>query len=146
GPQQKITPTPLLRVPIPEGLNTEIFFPDTPGTPVCVGGAGNGHEYREIWDLAARRKLGSTQGLRTMFAGLNGYFRTMSALSPDGKYFVTQGMDAIRLIVWDIAAEKPVGELPVEHAGTASLLFARFCGPQRVLVGGIGLPTQLFAI
>src|SRR5262249_48153678 len=63
-----------------------------------------------------------------------------------GKYFVTQGMDPIRLVTWDVAAEKLVGELPVEHAGTASLLFAKFCGPAKVLVGGFGLPTQLFAI
>jgi hypothetical protein len=146
APQQKITPTPDLRVPIPAGLNTEIFFPDAPATSVCVGTAGNGHDYREVWDLAARRKLGSTRGLRTMFADLNGYFRTTSTLGPDGKYFVTQGMDPIRLVVWDVAAEKLVGELPVEHGGTASLHFARFCGPGRVLVGGIGLPTQLFAI
>jgi hypothetical protein len=135
-----------VRIPIPEGPNPEIVFPSTPSTMVCVGNAGNGTEHREIWDYATNQRVGTTRGLRTMFEDLGGFFRPISALSPDGRLFVTQGLGPFELVAWDVAAERSIGTFEPKHPPTAGLSFGTFAGPGRLLACGQGVAFQILGV
>jgi hypothetical protein len=113
---------------------------------VCVGNAGHGLEHREIWDYATNQRVGTTHGLRTMFEDIGGFFRPISALSPDGRLFVTQGMGPFELVAWDVAAERAVGTFEPEHAPTAGLIFGALAGPGRLLACGQGVPFQILGV
>jgi hypothetical protein len=136
----------VVHIPIPEGPNPEIVFPVTPSTMVSVGNAGHGREFREIWDFRANRRIGTTRGLRTLFENLGGFFRPLSTLSPDGRIFVTQGLQPFDLVVWDVVAEKPLGIRVPQHAPTAGLIFAALAGRDRLLACGFGAPFQILGV
>jgi hypothetical protein len=135
-----------IQIPIPEGPSPEITFPATPGSVVCVGNVGNGREYREFWDLRTVQRLGSTRGLKTMFENLDGDFRVISAISPDGSYFVTQGQGPLDLVVWDIHGAKPLGVLPLKREPTAGLVWGAFAGRASLVACGSGVPMQVLAV
>ena len=141
-----VPPNHVVHIPIPEGPNPEIVFPATPSTMVSVGNAGNGREHREIWDFRANRRIGTTQGLRTLSENLVGFSRPLSTLSPDGRIFVTQGLQPFDLVVWDVAAEKPLGIRVPQHAPTAGLIFAALAGRDRLLACGLGAPFQILGV
>ncbi|HET6325138.1 MAG TPA: hypothetical protein VFG04_10730 [Planctomycetaceae bacterium] len=134
-----------VRIAIPEGPNPEIIFPSAPSTMVSLGHAGHGNELREIWDFRANRRLGTTRGLKTMFENLEGYFRPLSSLSSDGRFFVTQGLQPFDFVVWDVVAERPTGIVRAEHAPTAGLIFGALARPDRLLTCGFGSPFQVSA-
>jgi len=137
-----IPPNHTVHIPIPEGPNPEIVLPATPSTMVSVGNVGHGHELREIWDFAANRRIGTTRGLRTLSENLGGFSRPVSALSADGRFFVTHGLSPLELAVWDIVAERQVGIIEPQHASTCSLTFAAFAHSDRLLACGFGTPFQ----
>lgn len=139
-------PEHVVRIPFPEGPNPEVVFPATPSTMVSVGNVGHGREHREIWDFRAKRRIGTTRGLRTYTENLGGYFRPISALSADGRLFVTQGNGPFDLAVWDVVANKQRGILTPEHAPTAGLIFAAFVRSERLLACGFGTPFQIFDV
>ena len=86
------------------------------------------------------------RGLRTLTENLHGYFRPISALSADGRFFVTQGRQPFDLVVWDVAAEKELSVVRPRHAPTAGLTFAAFADPDRLLATGIGSPIQILQV
>jgi hypothetical protein len=135
-------PNRVVHIPIPPGPNPEALFPATPSTMVSVGNVGHGREHREVWDYRANRRIGTTRGLRTHSENLGGYYRPVSALSPDGRYFATQGQGPLELAVWNVAREKQLTLLKPQHDPTAGLNFAAFARPDEVLVCGFGMPFQ----
>jgi hypothetical protein len=136
-------PNRVIHLAIPPGPNPEVLFPATPSTMVSVGNVGHGREHREIWDYRANRRVGTTRGLRTHSENLGGYYRPVSALSADGRLFVTQGKQPLQLAVWDVAREKETGLLKPEHTLTAGLTFAAFARPDELLACGFGMPFQV---
>jgi hypothetical protein len=141
-----IPPDHVIHIPIPDGPNPEIVFSATPSTMVSVGNVGHGNERREIWDFRANRRIGTTRGLRTLSENLGGFFRPISALSPDGLVFITQGTGPFDLVAWDVAAEKQLCVLRPEHAPSAGLTFAAFSRPDRLLACGFGTPFQMLRL
>jgi hypothetical protein len=135
-----------VHIPIPPGPNPEVVIPAVPSTMVAVGNVGHGRELREVWDFHANRKIGTTTGLRTLSENLEGFFRPLSMLSGDGRLFVTQGQRPFDFVVWDVVAEKQLRIVTVEHAPTASLTFATLAGPERMVVGGFGTPSQILGV
>jgi hypothetical protein len=141
-----IPPNHAVRIPIPDGPNPEIVFPATPSTMVSVGNVGHGRELREIWDFRDRRRIGSTRGLRTLSEHLGGFFRPISALSADGRFFATHGLSPLELVVWDVSAERQLGIVEPQHAPSCSLTFAAFARPDRLLASGFGTPFQKLGV
>jgi len=141
-----LPPNHAVHIPIPEGPNPEIVFPATPSTMVSVGNVGHGHELREIWDFGANRRLGTTRGLRTLSENLGGFFRPVSALSADGRFFVTHGLSPLELVVWDVAAQRQLEIIEPQHALTCSLTFATFAHSDRLLACGFGTPFQRLGV
>jgi hypothetical protein len=139
-------PNQVVHIPIPPGPNPEVLFPATPSTVVSVGNVGHRREYREIWDYRTTRRIGTTRGLRTHSENLGGYYRPVSALSADGRLFVTQSRHPLELAVWDVAREKQIGLLKPEHAPTAGLTFADFARPDQLLACGFGTPFQVLDV
>jgi hypothetical protein len=141
-----IPPQHVVHIPIPDGPNPEIVFPMTASTMVSVGNVGNGREFREIWDFHANRRIGTTRGLRTLSENLTGFFRPLSTLSPDGRIFVTQGLQPFDFVVWDVVAQQAPGIRVPLHAFTAGLNFAGLAGRDRLLIGGSGAPFQILGV
>lgn len=139
-------PNRVVHLPIPPGPNPEVLFPATPSTMVSVGNVGHGREHREIWDYRANRRIGTTRGLRTHSENLGGYYRPISALSADGRLFVTQAKQPLELALWDVTREKQVGLIKPEHAPTAGLTFAAFAQPDELLACGFGTPFQILSM
>ncbi len=135
-----------VRIPIPKGPNPEIIFPTAPSSMVSVGQVGHGQEQREIWDYAANRKIGDVRGLKTLSVDLGGFFRPISTLSADGRFFATQGESPLELVVWDVIAGRQFAIREPKHAATASLTYADFARNDRLLVGGLGMPFQRLGI
>ena len=134
-----------VNIPIPEGPNPVVVFPDTPSTMVCVGNVGHGREFREVWDLRTNQKVGTTRGLRTLSENIGGFFRPVNALSADGQRFVTQGAGPFDLVAWDVAHEKQLGVLHPEHADTAGLGYAALAG-ERIIAFGQATPFQVLSM
>jgi hypothetical protein len=141
-----VPPNHVIHIPIPPGPNPEIVFPTAPSTTVAVGQVGHGHEVREIWDFRANRKIGTVQNLKTLNEDVGGFFRPVSALSADGRFFLTQGMSPLELVVWDVAADRQVAIREPQHSPTASLTFAAFARPDRLLACGFGVPFQRLGV
>jgi hypothetical protein len=142
----KVPPNLTVHIPIPEGPNPEVVFPATPGTVVSVGNVGHGRELREIWDFRQPRRIGTTRGLKTLSENIGGFFRPLSALSSDGHFFVTEGMSALQLVIWDAVAERELATREPKHLPTASLIFAGFLQPNRIVVCGLGVPCQSLSV
>ena len=141
-----LPPNHAVHIPIPDGPNPEIVFPATPSMMVSVGNVGHGHDLREIWDFGANRRLGTTRGLRTLSENLGGFFRPVSALSADGRFFATHGLSPLELVVWDVAAQRQLEIIEPQHALTCSLTFAAFAHSDRLLACGFGTPFQKLGV
>ena len=141
-----LPPNRVVHLAIPPGPNPEVLFPATPSTMVSIGNVGHGREHREVWDYRANRRIGTTRGLRTHSENAGGYYRPVSALSADGRLFVTQGKQPLQLAVWDVAQEKQIGLLKPEHAANAGLTFAAFARPDELLACGFAIPFQVLDV
>ena len=110
-----------VEIPLPEA---GVLFPTVPGTAVALGSNTFERNRREVWDMAAGKKIGTIRGVSIRMPA--------EALSPDGRYYAAKprGVDAIGIV--DVANEKVLGQVPV----TATWFYHL----------GFSSPTRLVAI
>ena len=93
----------------------KLLYPATPSVHVAVGLNQIPSQSRHVWDLKARRRLGSIKGLQMKAS-------RWLALSPDGKFFAGRPAGANVVGIWDVDAGKAVQTVSLPVTGEPSLL------------------------
>ncbi|MFG0297290.1 MAG: hypothetical protein ACF8PG_15390, partial [Maioricimonas sp. JB045] len=75
------------------------------------------NEFREVWDLRSKKKIGAIRKLELAQS-------TLMDLSPDGRYFAAKPYWAKVVGVYDVAAEEPIQAIPLEGRSTSMVTFA----------------------
>ncbi|QEH37264.1 hypothetical protein OJF2_58510 [Aquisphaera giovannonii] len=126
-PEQKpaeIAPDVLLRVP-PSFFGGDVTFPTAPSSFVAVGRNGDQNDIREVWDLAAKKRIGGVRGAVKLEKPL--------ALSPDGSLLAGRSDQVVA--VYDTKTGRMVAQLQGEGH---SVKYVDFAGPGRVVTGDPG--------
>ncbi len=103
----------------------KILYPDRPSVFVGLGLNDQANQQRHVWDLAARKRIGSIKKI-----ALGG--SELQALSPDGKYFAAQVSGSDIVGIYDVAAERPVAQINSGSSRDAGLI--SFGAGNRLLV------------
>ncbi len=95
-----------------------VLYPSMPSQFVAVGLNENARQYREVWNIATKRKLGRIDGI-----GLDA--DSPISLSPDGRYFAGYSDDEDVIGIFDVDGEKVLGTIPLSTVwGTDFIMFA----------------------
>ncbi|MDR3637593.1 MAG: PQQ-binding-like beta-propeller repeat protein [Isosphaeraceae bacterium] len=122
----------VLRVP-PSFFGGDVVFPTAPSAFVAVGRNGDRNDVREVWNLAAKKRVGA----------IRGDFKVDKpfALSPDGSLFAAKATFDKSCVVFDTKTGRMVAQLRVDSPFTEYLDFA---GSDRVITGRPG--DRLFEV
>ncbi len=95
-----------------------VLYPSMPSQFVAVGLNENAQQYREVWNIATKRKLGRIEGIELDA-------EAPISLSPDGKYFAGFSDSDDVIGIWDIDKEEVLGTIPIGSTwGCEYLAFA----------------------
>jgi WD40 repeat protein len=100
---------------------------------VAVGRNGDRNDVREVWDLAAKKRVGAIRG--------DVKIDKPFALSPDGALFAAKATFDKAIAVFDTKTGRTVAQLRVESPFTE---FVDFAGPDQVITGRPG--DRLFEV
>ncbi len=106
-----------------ESTRLRVLYPVTPGPVVALGLNDEKKQFREIWNLIDKKKLGQIRNLE--FNGAKG-----QALSPDGKYLAGKPQWDSAISIFGLVQNKPLP--PIKLSGNASKLVA-FAGKSRLI-------------
>jgi hypothetical protein len=118
-----ITQEVLLRVP-PSFFGGEVTYPTAPSTFAAVGRNGDPNDVREVWDIAARKRVGALRGIK---------LDKPYALSPDGTLFA--GKADRSFVVYETKTGRIAAQLRVESPFAD---FVDFAGPGQAVTGTSG--------
>ncbi len=119
-----IAPDVVLHVP-PSFFGGDVTFPTAPSSCVAVGRNGDANDVREVWDLAAKKRIGAIRGSVKLEKPL--------ALSPDGGLLA--GRSDRVIAVFDVKTGRPVAQLEAEGH---SVKYLDFAGPGQLVTGDPG--------
>lgn len=106
-----------------ESTRLRVLYPVTPSPFVALGLNDEKKQYREIWNVIERKKLGQVRNLE--FGSSKG-----QALSPDGQYLAGKPQWDSAISVFSLALNKALP--PIKLSGTVSKLVA-FAGMSRLV-------------
>ena len=106
-----------------EANRLRALYPATPGPFVALGLNDEKKQYREVWSLVDKRKLGQVRNLE--FGSSKA-----QALSPDGKYLAGKPQWDSEITVFSIGQNKAL--TPIKLSGASSKL-AAFAGKSRLV-------------
>ncbi|MBT4864263.1 MAG: hypothetical protein HON53_03965 [Planctomycetaceae bacterium] len=112
-----------------------VVYPPTPSDFVAIGSNFKPDDIREIWNLRTGKKVGT---IHTDVGTEKG------ALSPDGKHFAALAKSKDKLLLFDVAADKQIAELPLEGASVYPSL--QFAGPNRLVRIKQGQPISVWSV
>lgn len=104
-----------------ESTRLRVLYPATPGHFVALGLNDEKKQFREVWDLISKKKLGQVRNLE--LGSSKG-----QALSPDGKYFAGKPQWDSAISIFGVPQNKPLS--PIKLSGTSTKLVA-FAGKMR---------------
>lgn len=106
-----------------EANRQRALYPATPGPFVALGLNDEKKQYREVWSLVDKKKLGQVRNLE---------FGSSKAqtLSPDGKYLAGKPQWDSAIAIFNVAQNKALA--PIKLSGTSSKLVA-FAGKSRLV-------------
>lgn len=102
----------------------KILYPATPSVCVAVGLNQTTAQTRTVWDLKARKRLGTIKGMQ-----MNATHSL--AISPDGKFFAGRPEGTNIIGIWDIAAAKAVKTINLPPDSKTTLL--EFAADNRIV-------------
>ena len=106
-----------------ESTRLRVLYPVTPSPFVALGLNDEKKQFREVWNLIEKKKLGQVRNLE--FGNSKG-----QALSPDGKYLAGKPQWDSAISIFGVAQNKPLD--PIKLSGNASKLVA-FAGKTRLI-------------
>lgn len=106
-----------------ESTRLRVLFPTIPGTSVALGLNDDKKQYREIWRLSDKKKLGQ---IRNWELGNS----RAQALSPDGMYLAAKPQWDSSIVVYSLSQSKTLP--PIKLEGQACPLIA-FAGKDRLI-------------
>jgi WD40 repeat protein len=112
-----------------------VVYPATPSDFVAIGSNSQPDDIREIWNLRTGKKVGT---IHTDVGTEKG------ALSPDGKHFAALAKSKDKLLLFDVAADKQIAELPLDGGSLSPAL--QFAGPNRLVRIKQGQPISVWSI
>jgi len=141
-PAQQVEFTNRDKKPIiaPGGTRADPLFPTTTSAFVALGSNRDVKSIRQVWDLRTKTKVGRIGGIKLFFS--------KGKLSPDGKHFAAMSKETKGIWLWDVAAEKQLGTLPLDEktASRLKLPVLEFAGPNRLVAAGRGTPLWVWSI
>ena len=106
-----------------ESTRLRVLYPVTPGPFVALGLNDEKKQYREVWNLIEKKKLGQVRNLE--FGSSKG-----QTLSPDGQYLAGKPQWDSGISIFSLAQNKALP--PIKLGGNASKLVA-FAGKSRLV-------------
>ena len=107
-----------------ESTRMRVLFPATPSRFVALGLNDDKKQYRDIWNLVDKKKLGQVRNIELGSSKIQ-------ALSPDGSYLAGKPQWDNVISIYGVTQNRPLS--PIRLSGTASKLVA-FAGKSRLIL------------
>ena len=105
-----------------ESTRLRVLYPVTPSPFVALGLNDEKKQFREVWNLIEKKKIGQVRNLELSSKG--------QALSPDGKYLAGKPQWADAISIFGVSQNKPLD--PIKLSGNTTKLVA-FAGKTRLI-------------